>query len=88
MRRNCSTCSSRGISRRAEYVASDDDDLNWFECANHEFDDNLAQTKRIRREPINAFLSRLGLLESEFFHESDDAVLEPAPSTEREPPRY
>lgn len=78
MKRICTTCAARGLRRRAEFLASDASELSWFECKNHEPTDNVAQTTRVRREPIDVFLSSLGI--------PIEDLEEPVPPTERNPP--
>ncbi len=51
--RNCTVCNAKGKRRPAKYVATAADGLQWYECEAHAPDDNLADSLRVRLEPID-----------------------------------
>jgi len=61
MKRACTTCQARGLRKEAKFVASDVNDLLWFECDEHEAHDNVAGVERVRLEPIEVFFERAGI---------------------------
>lgn len=79
MKRFCGMCLAQGKQVEAKYVASDEDDLMWFECDDGHGDrDNLANTLRTNRIPLVDFLARIGV-SLEDLEELDEL----APPTER-----
>ena len=58
--RSCTTCLARDRRRTARYVARDSDGLEWFECGEHDPTDNVAETVRVAREPLAAWIDRIG----------------------------
>lgn len=80
MKRICTSCAAHGKRVEAKYVAMDRSELMWFECEDHGERDNVAETVRWRREPIEDFFRRAGIN----FAEVED-LEEPPPPTERNP---
>lgn len=79
MKRFCGMCLAQGKQAEAKYVASDEDGLMWFECADGHGDrDNLAGTVRTNRIPLVEFLATCGIT-LEDLNDLDELV----PPTER-----
>jgi hypothetical protein len=56
--RKCTVCTWKGSPEvLALYVVTDADGLQWFECESHSPTDNVAQTVRVRREPIDEWFA-------------------------------
>jgi len=55
----------------ATHVARDDSGLEWFECGNHEPDDNVAGTMRISLIPLEVWYHAHGLTNGGPDDESD-----------------
>jgi hypothetical protein len=80
MKRACTTCQARGLRKEAKFVASDVNDLLWFECDEHEAHDNIAEVERVSLEPIGEFFTRAGIP-----IDALDELEEQPPPTERNP---
>lgn len=78
MKRKCSTCLARGITREALYMAMDPEGLAWFECGDHDERDNIAGVRRVVRKPIAQAFAEAGLN-----YDDVEDLDEPAPATER-----
>jgi hypothetical protein len=78
MKRACSNCLAKGKAVAAEYVATDAQGLQWFECGKHEPRDNLASTERTARQPIREWYAGFGVN----FDEISDLDVD-CPPTER-----
>ena len=60
--RSCTVCLARDRRVPATHVATDmPTGLQWYECGAHEPTDNVAETTRIRLEPIADWFARAGL---------------------------
>jgi len=61
MRRACSNCLAVGKIVPAEYIATDAQGLQWFECSEHGAHENLASTERTKRQSIREWYAEIGL---------------------------
>ena len=57
--RRCATCNARGVPERATFVARNADDEEWFECSEHQPNDNESGLPRVARVPIGEWFARL-----------------------------
>lgn len=57
--RNCTVCLANNARVDARFVATAADGLQWYECGEHEADDNVARTLRVSLEPIDEWFARI-----------------------------
>lgn len=61
--RVCSVCADKGLQRRALFIATGSNSLQWFECVLHGARDNHWRVERITRVLIEDWLHGSGITE-------------------------
>lgn len=57
--RNCTVCLRHRTQVAARFVAKDAEGMEWYECGEHEPDDNVAGVVRVSLTPIDEWFARI-----------------------------